>query len=223
MIITLVTAFGEFQRRSDATDVWLTIPDDAEDDYVVDAQGGFVLDPYGRKKPATTLSVSWMGPPHSYLMDRDTWISRKLAERFNLDLTPVLLDPRQYDKKKPLMFCGGNIPDLCWINDPVNLQKDVDNGFLVELSYELLQKHAPTLVKYVNTYCPHGWAYALHNGRLYGIPTVNGNGMRPKPGIWRADWLRNVGFIERDAEGRPIPDSNGQPTPRIPETSPTTR
>lgn len=218
VIVALVTIYGEYLRRSLPEEQRYAIPADTVDRYLTGPDGEPQRDVYGRKRPADKLSLSWLGPVMTGNLEDDTWIERKLEERFNVEIKPVVLDANQYMRKKPLMFCAGNIPDLCWINDPANLRKDVENGFLVTLPYELLRTHAPSIVRKINRRAPFGWGYALYKGQVCGIPTLNPAGALPVPGIWRGDWLRNVGLVELDESGKPILDEHGREVPRVPET-----
>lgn len=176
LMMAVVTAVGEWYRLSADKPESVRIPTQIEDD------------------PSEKLTITWLGPPAFASAQEGGWIERKLEERFNIEIKPIFLDAEQYRKKKSLMFADGNIPDVIWINDPSTLQRDVYHGFLAEVPYEVLKEHAPTAVSLLREYAPHAWLYSQYQGKNYGLPTKYMGGIYPRPGIWRADWLENVGI-----------------------------
>ncbi len=216
--VALTTGVAEWRRRTLPDRPPPPVPADVADPPETGPDGRPVLDAYGRPRPARKLRITWMGQPSAYGMPPGAWVERGLEARFNVELEPVILDYFQYGRKRPLMFCGGTIPDVSWIADPINVQREAEQGFFVEVPFALLNRHAPAIVRQINTYAPHAWGYALHRGRLYGLPTLYFEGRNPRPGLWRADWLRRVGLVERDAEGRVRTGPEGRPLPAVPVT-----
>jgi putative aldouronate transport system substrate-binding protein len=171
--------------------------------------------------PSQKLTVSWQGIVGQTGGGQGSWIERNLESRFNIELAPVFMDVNAYQKRRPLMLIGGDVPDIMWSGDPLTVRVNLRNGFIMELPYEVILKHCPTYVKMVNKYGKEAWIYAQHRGRNYGLPTVNAGADRPRIGCWRMDWLRKVGIdkvpetVEEMHEAlRRIrfndPDGNGQ-------------
>jgi ABC-type glycerol-3-phosphate transport system substrate-binding protein len=140
------------------------------------------------------LTISWLGMPSFPGGQSGLWVQSMLEERFNITFDPIFMDPNGYDRKKPLMLSGGSIPDVIWEADPLTLQRAVHHRFIAELPYDLIKKHAPTVFAELSANAPVAWLYSHVDGRNYGLPTKNVSGLRPRPGIWRMDWLRNVGI-----------------------------
>ena len=155
-----------------------------------------------RYDPNATITVVWMGPPYSVTALEGTWIERHLEERFKLDLKPVFLAGADYQFKKPMMFAGGKVPDVTWEADPINVQLDAKNGFIVPIPYELILEHAPAYVRLINETAPEAWMYSYYKaegdtfGRNLGVPTIWSDGKYPSPGLWRKDWLEKVGIAK---------------------------
>ena len=144
--------------------------------------------------PQRKLTITWLGS-RSFVTSRDgTWIERNLEARFNVELKPVFVDGVGYQRRRPLMVLSGNIPDVLWSPDPHFVQKDTHHGFLLEIPHEVILKYAPTHVKVLNQYAPVAWIYAYAQGKNWGIPTYFTGTRRVTPGVWRMDWLRNVGI-----------------------------
>ena len=143
---------------------------------------------------AQTLALSWQGIISYASGKPDSWIERNLEERFNLELNPIFMDGNAYAKRRPLMLCGGDIPDVMWSGDPLQVRANLRNGFIMEIPYEVILEHCPTYVKWLNTYGKEAWLYAQYKGKNYGLPTVCAGANRPRISCWRMDWLRNVGI-----------------------------
>lgn len=122
-----------------------------------------------------------------------SWKQKMLDERFNIETEYMYLSPEAMPQKLPLMLAAGDIPDYfsCGRNQMV---KYAQHGFIMEIPYELLLKHAPNIVKQANKYCPNSWLSLSYQGGNYAIPFVWPDGMNPRPGLWRKDWLEKVGI-----------------------------
>ena len=183
--ISTVYALAERQaQRMQATEAELSI----DWDTVVD-------------DPEERLEISWMSIPRFPTAREGTWIEKRLEARFNVDFKPLFTSHFAYMRRRPLVFAGGNVPDLFYAGDPVVVQKDAHHGYALPIPYEVIQKHAPNYVRYLNEYAPSAWLYAYWKGANYGIPTWGSSLGYPVPGIWRMDWLRNVG-IDKVPENR---------------------
>ncbi|HUS48246.1 MAG TPA: hypothetical protein VM098_09005 [Phycisphaerae bacterium] len=140
------------------------------------------------------LTISWMGPPIAPGAREGTWVEKRMEEAFNVDFKPIFLDHPGYQNRKPLMLMAGDVPDVCWDGDPLILRQNIHHGFVMELPYEVIIRHAPTYVRLLNKYGRAAWLYSYFNGRNYGIPTFAASDIYPIAALWRKDWLRNVGI-----------------------------
>lgn len=164
-------------------------------------EGGYVLEHVGPDgwedvddDPDEVIHIRWL-MKGSALSD-----PIKLAvirERWNIEIEPVYLTAEAMMTAQPLMLSAGDIPDVLNPGSTENLRKYAYHGYLMELPYELLATHAPTIVREGNRYAPLKWpSYAL-DGHNYGIRTsLWYDGRMPRLGIWRMDWLRKVGIDE---------------------------
>ena len=144
--------------------------------------------------PNEKLQISWMSLPRYPMAREGTWIEEMMEERFNVEFEPLFISHMAYLRRRPLIFAGGDVPDVFYDGDPVIVQRDAHHGFALEVPYEVILKHAPNYVRYLNQHAPHAWLYAHWNGRNYGIPTYGTILGYPNPGVWRMDWLRKVGI-----------------------------
>jgi putative aldouronate transport system substrate-binding protein len=140
------------------------------------------------------LEISWQGIA-AYSEAKDgCWIQDYLEKKFNIKFKPLYLDWNGYGKRLPLMLVGGDIPDVMWTGDPLGVRKDIQNGFIMEIPYEVILKHMPTYVGMLNKYGKEAWLYSQYDGRNFGLPTFFSGAIYPRISCWRMDWLRNVGI-----------------------------
>ena len=147
-----------------------------------------------RDDKSRTTTLSWQGIIAHTAGKEGSWIERNLEQRFNLKLKPIFMDLNAYNRRRPLMLCGGDIPDIMWSGDPLAVRANLRNGFIMEIPYDLILQRAPTYVKHVNTYGKEAWLYSQYEGKNYGLPTIGAGANRPRISSWRMDWLRKVGI-----------------------------
>ena len=143
---------------------------------------------------AEKLTISWCGSPTFASARSGTWVQRHLESQFNLKLEPLFIDWASYGNRLPLMYAGGDVPDVNWDGDPTQVRRNVHQGYVVELPYETIRRYAPTYVRNLNRYGKAAWLYSTVDGHNYGIPTFAASDVFPSAPIWRMDWLRKAGF-----------------------------
>lgn len=143
-----------------------------------------------------TREVSWLGMPRFESGRDGSWIERYLEERFSLSLEGIFIDWNSYQRRKPLMMLGGDVPDVFWSINAVELKRDAYHGFALELPYGYLLEHAPRYVEELNRASPAAWLLTYYRGGNYGLPTYSYGeyNQLPVPSVWRVDWLRSVGM-----------------------------
>lgn len=173
------------------------------------------------------MTITWLGIPWGSAMEQDKMYAKKIIEdKFNVNLEIINYDTEQYENKKPLLLSGDNVPDIIYDMDPSQLQADVKQGFLLEIPYEMLLEKCPDIVAEINEQVPELWLYSYAEGKNWGIPNIGYSGSDNKVGIWRTDWLKNVGiekipetieemhdalykFTHNDPDGNGIKDTYG--------------
>lgn len=144
------------------------------------------------------LTISWLGwPGLTGTPKSDSYIQTYLEKKYNVEIKPIFLDTTAYLQKKPIMMASGDIPDFIFESDPSGLQNDVKQGFLMELPYATIQKNAPGYMKIIKEYAPIAWVGTNVDGKNYGMPTTRVLSNYPSfSGLWRMDWLNNVGITK---------------------------
>ena len=140
------------------------------------------------------MKISWLGVPY-YPENEDGCYTEKLLEKkFNVEITPVYMDDEAYKTKKAISMSSGEIPDIIYELDPLNVQSDARQGFLLDVDYDKIKQSAPAVFEQINKEVPKAWLYSHYDGKNYGVPNIYYTGNRTTLGLWRADWLKNVGI-----------------------------
>lgn len=118
-----------------------------------------------------------------------------VEERFNVEFVPMMFGSAEaFQTKLPMLLAAGEVPDAFNPGGSVNVRKFAHHGFLMEVPYELLLEHCPNLVRLVNEYAPNMWPGLSYERRNYTLPLIWADGLHPRTGIWRMDWLKSVGI-----------------------------
>lgn len=140
------------------------------------------------------MEITWLSLPYNPSAQEGTYPETVLEERFNVDIKPLFLDNTNYNDKKTMMIASGQKIDLIYELDPSNVKQDASQGLLMELPYDVIKKYAPTVYKIICDEAPKAWLYSRVDDANYGIPNLNYSNDRCRNGVWRVDWLRNVGI-----------------------------
>ena len=149
---------------------------------------------HAKDDPRRLLSLKWCGSPAFPAARADTEVQRLIERTFNVQITPVFLDWNAYRNRRALSFSAGDVPTVCWDGDPTQLRRNVRNGFVLELPYEVIRKYAPHYVEQLNRVAPKAWLFPRVAARNFGLPTFAASDVFPYVPVWRMDWLRKVGI-----------------------------
>ena len=141
-----------------------------------------------------TLTLKWLGYHTNAGASEGTLPEQVLEEKFNVDIQPLFYEENKFNDKKTMLMAGGEIPDLLYELDPVNVINDVEQDFIVELPYKTIKKFAPEYYAYLNEYSPDAWLYSRYEDANWGLPNYNHSHMISKQAIYRGDWLEKFGL-----------------------------
>ena len=147
-----------------------------------------------REDPQRSVALTWCGAPAFPSAQAETAVQRLIEQTFNVQITSVFLDWNAYRNRRALAFSAGDVPTVCWDGDPTQLRRNVTNGFVLELPYDVIRKFAPHYVEQINRVAPQAWLFPRIGGRNFGLPTVAPSDVFPYVPVWRMDWLRKVGI-----------------------------
>jgi len=143
-----------------------------------------------------------------------------IEDLFDVNLEVWNLENRRYEDLLDLKLAQGNIPDLLRIRQPHDLLKYQMQGVLAEIPEDVLEEHAPHIVKRIRDYDSRYLEYGKINGALYGIPVINQTNIYRTPVVYREDWLEKLGLdVPRTLEefetvmyafAKGDPDGNGK-------------
>ncbi len=140
------------------------------------------------------ITMTWLSYPVLPGCEEGTDPELLIEEKFNVDIKPLFYEQTNFNDKKTMLMAGGDIPDLVYELDPVNVYNDVDQDFIVEVPYETVEKYAPEYYAYLNENYPAAWSYARYEDANWGIPNLNYDNDSVRPQLYRKDWLDKLGL-----------------------------
>ncbi len=140
------------------------------------------------------IKLQWMGIPYFASSEEGSYAEKLMEEKFGIEIEPIFLDEEAYKTRKPVMMSSGEIPDIIYELDPIDCQADAKQKFLAEITYEEIKTNLPEYVAHVNEKAPQAWLYPYYEGKNYGVPNMYYSGKDTNNGMWRMDWLKNVGI-----------------------------
>ncbi len=167
------------------------------------------------------MTIRWMGFPIDGTGKPDSEIEKYIEEKFNVELEPIFITYGEYLDKKAMMLAGDDIPDVIYEFDPKHVKQDADQGFIAKLPYDMIKENAPAIFDVINKNEPRVWSYSRVDDENFGIPNLSYSGDNVTIGMWRKDWLDNVGITKTpetiDEMGEALykfthndPDGNGK-------------
>ena len=102
------------------------------------------------------LTIKWLGYPRNPGAEEGSVPETTLEKTFNVELEPLFYEENKYNDKKTMLMSGGEIPDLIYELDPINVQQDVDQDFIVDVPYEVI-KSASILARCMKVFRTSGF------------------------------------------------------------------
>lgn len=140
------------------------------------------------------LTLKWLGNPTNAGASEGSVPETTLEERFNVEIEPLFYENNKFNDKKTMLMAGGEIPDLIYELDPINVVNDVDQDFIVEVPYETVKEYAPTYYAYLSEYAPGAWMYSRYEDKNWGVPNYDHGFMQNYQAYYRGDWLDKFGL-----------------------------
>ena len=136
------------------------------------------------------------------MLEENAYAIEVLENRFNVTLNYTMIDPVAYNRKGPLSWAAGIIPDV-FIQSATLMGSETSHGFLaaaakhgfiMPVPLDVIIQHAPTYARMIHNYANMAWIAGMVNGKNYVLPHIYPDGIRPAIGMWRNDWLQAVGI-----------------------------
>lgn len=150
------------------------------------------------------------------------WLALEENTGVKLSFTGATHGATYYTKLNPLMNTITNMPDIIFtVPDSADMGQstfsdwtDPETGLLYSFD-ELLRAYPAGTFPYLEKiFASDVYGRLVHNNGHYLLPNLSS---RNSSGIYyRTDWLINVGYYLKDADGQPILDADGKKQPRYP-------
>jgi putative aldouronate transport system substrate-binding protein len=163
------------------------------------ANSGSELDKYVPEagKPYT---IAWLASQINAPVPDDAVMKKYWEEKYNVKFDIWYIERSQWQEILNVRLAAGEFPDVIYAESPDALSNYYKQGLIMELPIELLERLVPKItadvakVKEMEGVDP--WITTRFDGKNYGIPRFNENGVYHFTSIWRKDWLDNVGIAK---------------------------
>ena len=126
-------------------------------------------------------------------IDKEAPIVKYYEDLLNVKFNIIFLEPQKRAELLNLKFASGDVPDIFGGN-LAQMYEFVRQDLLTEIPEEVLREYCPVHAKEYDKYPEQCWDLSCVEGKMYGIPNINGHNQFRMPIIWRTDWLENVGI-----------------------------
>jgi len=119
---------------------------------------------------------------------------RYYGKRFNAGFRVYNFDNQHFHEQLNGRLAAGDIPDFLYLRTATNLETYARSGVLAPIPLDTLSRQAPRLVNVLRKYAPQYLDMGKVDGVLYGLPVVSDTNAFHIPLVYRADWLKRLGF-----------------------------
>lgn len=163
----------------------------------ISAESTVPSDPLSKYAPkdGKTYEISYLTVGYAQPKE-DCDMIKMYNETFNVKLTSVYVESKQWDELLNIKFASGDIPDVIFCKSLDRFSKYLSQKLLAEVPMDLITKYAPDIVKQIDNNASNAWSTVTYNEKNYGIPFVLSDNVYRDPLVWRDDWLKNVGITK---------------------------
>jgi len=134
----------------------------------------------GETETDGSITLTWLVPfseqPDEALVE--TEISKITQEKLGVNVDLQFIDTAAYTERMTMNMASGKDFDLCFTGYVNPYIQNVDNGGYLDIT-DLLPEKAPKLYE---SYPEYAWEIAKVNGRIYGVPNLQG--FAPPTSFW---------------------------------------
>jgi len=146
--------------------------------------------PTVREEP---IEIKWLGF-FPYESNGNSVVEKYLNEKFNVKLTAMKIEKNSWQEQLNIKLASGDIPDVFWLWDQVDISTFSNQGLLAELPVDMIKEHMPNYAKTVDEVDPNLWEFGKMEGKSYAIPLYWSDGMTPFLPGYNGAWLKAIGY-----------------------------
>jgi len=145
-------------------------------------------------QPRDIVRIEWLAGHGTQPIPDDDPVIAWLNETFDVEIVPWFLERANYIELLTLRITGGEIPDLWMMPDTSSFAMFVNQGVIMELPIPTIRELMPNSYAWLMEIEPRAFDIVTFEGRNYGLPRINLDGLYNFAPFWRQDWLISAGF-----------------------------
>ncbi|WP_284638396.1 extracellular solute-binding protein [Paenibacillus silviterrae] len=148
----------------------------------------------GKSSAEKPIEISWLS--FDFPEEDGSYVQQWMEKKFNVKIKNIRIDRTNWKDQLNVRLATNELPDVWLLWGLADVRAYSQQGLLAELPIEEIKKNMPTLADFVNKNQPEAWNDGVINGKSYGIPITNLEGVIPLNPFYNQDWLKAVGYNE---------------------------
>ncbi|MGO4496003.1 extracellular solute-binding protein [Paenibacillus sp. 2RAB27] len=138
------------------------------------------------------VEISWLS--FDFPEQDGSLVQNWIEKKFNVKIKNMRIDRQNWKDQLNLRLATNELPDMWLLWGTADVSTYSQQGLLAELPIEEIKKKMPTLAEFIDKNQPSAWNDGLINGKSYGIPITNLEGVLPLHPFYNGDWLKAIGY-----------------------------
>lgn len=121
-----------------------------------------------------------------------TWMEQK----FNVKINNMRIDRSNWRDQLNIRLATNDVPDVWLLWGVTDVEAYSKQGLLTELPIDEIRAELPELAQFIDSSDPDAWNNGKIDGKNYGVPITNLDGIYPVSPIYNGKWLEAIGYSE---------------------------
>lgn len=137
------------------------------------------------------MEISWLSFDFP---DKDSnLVQAWMEKKFNVKITNMRIDRANWKDQLNIRLATNDVPDVWLLWGITDVEAYSKQGLLTELPLQEIKQNLPGLTKLIDESDSEAWNNGKIDGKNYGIPITNLDGIYPYHPLYNAKWLKAIG------------------------------
>jgi putative aldouronate transport system substrate-binding protein len=153
--------------------------------------------PSASSEPSATandepIEIAWLS--FNFPAEDGSIGQKYIEEKFNVKIKNIRIDRANWKDQLNVRLASDELPDVWLLWGIADVNAYSGQNLLAELPIDEIKAKMPSLAKLVDDNNPAAWSNGLINGKNYGIPITNVDGIYPLLPYYNENWLKAIGY-----------------------------
>ncbi|SDC13146.1 putative aldouronate transport system substrate-binding protein [Paenibacillus sp. UNCCL117] len=138
------------------------------------------------------IEISWLS--FDFPEGDESYVQKWMEQKFNVKIKNMRVDRTNWKDQLNVRLVANELPDVWLLWGLADVRAYSQQGLLAELPVDEIKKNMPSLAEFIDKNQPDAWNDGLVNGKSYGIPITNLEGVIPLNPFYNQGWLKAAGY-----------------------------